>query len=146
MRRSTTESVIRGCVLAGSALCLVVGFVFAQSSWEFLGPSVGYRPEAFLVSRNAVYVGLTDEDWNSGFGLYRYRFDTQAWDLFAWEGYRILGITVWGDSDENVLLIRYGNRAGSDVLRSTDGGPAWVTTYHRATWEIRGLTQAPSDR
>jgi hypothetical protein len=121
------------------------GVALAQGEWEFIGPDIGYRPEAFFVSAKAVYVGLTNENWATGYGLHRYRFDEEQWDLFAWEGYRITGVTVWGDSDENILLIRYGGRGDTDVLRSKDGGATWVVTYHWDNYEIRGLGQAPSD-
>jgi hypothetical protein len=105
-------------ILAGCLTCLCHGVAFAQGEWEFLGPDVGYRPEAFFVSQHAIYLGLAEEE-DTGLGLYRYRFDQGEWELFAWEGYRIMGVTVWGESDENILLIRYGG--DTDILRSTMG-------------------------
>ncbi len=125
--------------------CVLSGDTRAEGDWRSLGPGVGYAPEAFFVSENAVYVGLVEEDLTTGLGLFRYRFDTEQWDLFAWGGFRILGIAVWGEADRNILISRYGDRGNADVLRSTDGGSNWVTTYHRDYWEIVGLTQAPTD-
>jgi hypothetical protein len=130
-------------ILAGCLTCLCHGVAFAQGEWEFLGPDVGYRPDAFFVSSHAIYLGLSQED-ETGLGLYRYRFDAGEWELFAWEGYRILGVTVWGESDENILLIRYGPGWHIDVLRSTDSGQTWTVTFE---WDglFQGLTQAESD-
>jgi hypothetical protein len=139
--------IVRASISSILAVCLVCvsdGEVAGQGEWEFLGPGVGYRPVAFFVSQHAIYVGLSEED-DTGIGLYRYRFDEGQWELFAWEGYEVRGITVWGDSDENILLIRFDQgEFHSDVLRSTDGGQSWVVTYEADHW-LTGLCQAPSD-
>ena len=132
-------------ILIACLACISHGKALGQGNWEFLGPEVGYRPEALFVSQNAIYLGLCEEDLTTGLGLHRYRFDVDEWDLFAWEGYRILGITVWGESDKNILLIRYGGPDyDSDVLRSTDGGDTWVSTQQWG-YRISGLSQASSD-
>jgi hypothetical protein len=70
-------------VLVACLACFSWGGALGQGDWEFLGPGVGYRPEAFFVSQNAIYVGLSEED-ETGLGLYRYRLDEAEWDLFAW--------------------------------------------------------------
>ncbi len=131
-------------IICVSFLLARTGPVLAQADWEFLGPDVGYVPEALFVSERAMYLGLSEED-ETGLGLYRYVFSQEAWEPFAWEGYRITGVVVWGEEDENICLIRvepvYSHSA---VMRSTDGGDTWAVT-DELSGEALGLTQAPSD-
>jgi photosystem II stability/assembly factor-like uncharacterized protein len=129
--------------MLAAILCLASGAtVLAQGTWEFLGPGVGYRPEALCVTDRAVYVGMTNEDW-SGLGLHRYRFAEGQWDLFAYGGSQITGVAVWGELDENIVLIRC-TESRSSVMRSMDGGQNWTVSLD-VYGLYRGLSQAPSD-
>lgn len=131
-------------VVVAILVSIAPGVALGQSAWEYFGPDIGYRTDSFFVSVNAIYAGLSEENW-FGLGLYRYLFYEAQWEPLAWEGYSILGVTVWGESDENILLIRYDRvHHDSDILRSTDGGETWTVTHER-DYAIWGLSQAPSD-
>lgn len=130
-------------MLVGCLACLSHGLALAQGDWEFIGPDAGYLPQSFFVSQHAIYLGLAEED-GTGLGLYRYWFDLGEWELFAWDGYKIFGVTVWGESDENILLIRDYPGDPCVFLRSTDGGDSWNVTQE-TSYAFSGLSQAPSD-
>jgi len=135
-------------VAVAAAVCLLVSReALSQGSWEFLGPGIGYQPTALCVTEHAVYVGMAENEHYSGHGLFRYRFAEAQWDLLAFGGSRITGIAVWGAVDETLVVARYDDTppGRSYIMRSTDGGATWTSTFESAYEYLRGMIQAPSD-
>ncbi len=118
--------------------------VSAQGSWEYLGPGVGYYTEALGVTDQALYVGMAAQD-ETGLGLYRYRFADGQWDLFALAGQRVTAVSVAGANDERIVVVRFDPAGFSELLRSTDGGQTWTTTYGPVWADLRRIRRAPSE-
>jgi hypothetical protein len=119
MNGRLTLTVLLGCSLGFAQTPL------ADVVWESIGPDKGFGDlDEFYVTDNALYIGQS-EGLESGLGLFRRGFDFGEWELLAFEGYKVVGIVVWGNDDENLLVRTWDGTNPAETWRSIDGGNSW---------------------